>query len=140
MTSMNAESEVFKVDRRGRVHVPQERREALLDEFARSGVSAPEFARLVGIKYATFAGWRAKRRDAGAGEAAVREIRRVEVATPRPAAVQLFEAVVEAPARPGGSALVVELPGAARLLVSAAGQLPWAAELLRLLQTGGGPC
>lgn len=137
MTSMIAESEVFKVDRRGRVHVPKARREALLDEFARSGTSAPEFARLVGIKYATFAGWRAQRGRAGA--AAVPAEGRLEVAAPRPP-VQLFEAVVEAPAPPVGSGLVVELPGAARLLVSAAGQLPWAAELLRLLHPGGRPC
>ena len=58
MTS--TEPEVCKVDRRGRVHVPATRREALLDEWERSGTSAPEFARLVGVKYGTLAGWRAK--------------------------------------------------------------------------------
>jgi len=37
--------------------------------------------------------------------------------------------------------LVVELPSGGRVLVSAAGQLPWTAELLRLLaQPGGRPC
>ncbi len=61
MKSTMGPSEVMKVDRRGRVHVPRARREALLDEFERSGASAPEFARLVGIKYGTFACWRAKR-------------------------------------------------------------------------------
>jgi hypothetical protein len=57
-----------------RVRVPAPRREALLDEFERSGVSGAKFARLVGIKYPTFAGWVHRRRrvrgeDAGvAGE------------------------------------------------------------------------
>src|SRR5215218_9176014 len=49
------EPEVCKVDRRGRVHVPAARREALLDEWEGSGTSLPEFARLVGVKYATLA-------------------------------------------------------------------------------------
>ena len=57
-------------------------------------------------------------------------------------ALQLFEAVVEAP--PSGEAgpgLVIELPGGGRALVSAAGQVPWTAQLLRLLTpTGGRPC
>ena len=135
MTS--TEPEVYKVDRRGRVHVPAARREALLDEWERSGTSAPEFARLVGVKYATLAGWRAKRQRqrALAGPPVVRR----EAAAP---AVQLFEALVEAPCSvDGGGALVVELPGGGRALVQAAAQLPWAAELLRLLgQPGGRPC
>jgi hypothetical protein len=130
MTSISSEPEVFKVDRRGRVHVSAARREALLDECERSGASAPEFARLVGIKYATLAGWRAKRQ------------RQRALAEPPAPALPLFEAVVEAP--PSGEAgpgLVIELPGGGRALVSAAGQVPWTAQLLRLLtQTGGRPC
>lgn len=133
MTS--TEPAVCKVDRRGRVHVPVARREALLDEWERSGTSLPEFARLVGVKYATLAGWRAKRQRqrALAGPAVVRR----ESAAP---AVQLFEALVETPCSAGG-ALVVELPGGGRALVQGAAQVPWTAELLRLLgQPGGRPC
>jgi hypothetical protein len=129
------ESEVCKVDRRGRVHVPAARREAWLDEWERSGTSLPEFARLVGVKYATLAGWRARRQHqrAFAGPAVLRR----ESVGP---AVQLFEALVETPCS-GGGALVVELPGGGRALVQAAAQIPWAAELLRLLgQPGGRPC
>jgi transposase-like protein len=57
MTFLSAQGEVFKQDSRGRVRVPRERREALLEEFERSGASGVKFARLVGIKYQTFASW-----------------------------------------------------------------------------------
>jgi hypothetical protein len=136
MTS--TEPEVCKVDRRGRVHVPAARREALLDEWERSGTSAPEFARLVGVKYATLAGWRARRQRQRALSGPPTTLRRESLAP----AVQLFEALVDTPPSAGvGGALVVELPGGGRVLVSAAGQLPWTAELLRLLgQPGGRPC
>ncbi|MEZ0257047.1 MAG: IS66 family insertion sequence element accessory protein TnpB, partial [Chthoniobacter sp.] len=62
MTSTTASHEVLKQDRRGRVRVSRERREALLDEFSRSGLSAAEFARMAGIKYPTFANWLQERR------------------------------------------------------------------------------
>ncbi len=44
---------------------PAQRREALLDEFEKIGASGAKFAQLAGIKYATFAGWVLKRRQAG---------------------------------------------------------------------------
>ena len=62
MTSTIAKAEILKQDGRGRVRLPARRREALLDEFERSGASGAKFARLAGIKYATFAGWVQKRR------------------------------------------------------------------------------
>ncbi len=135
MTSISTEPEVFKVDRRGRVHVSAARREALLDECERSGTSAPEFARLVGLKYGTLAGWRAKRQRQ-------RALAQPSVLRGEPPTLQLFEAVVVAPPAGGaGPGLVIELPGGGRALVSAAGQVPWTAELLRLLtQAGGRPC
>jgi len=48
MTSLIGEAEVLKTDTRGRVRVPVERREALLDEFEKSGMSGAKFARLAG--------------------------------------------------------------------------------------------
>jgi hypothetical protein len=57
MTSTNMSAEILKQDGRGRVRVPAERRELLLDEFERSGASGAQFARLAEVKYATFAGW-----------------------------------------------------------------------------------
>ena len=50
MTFLSAPGEVFKQDSRGRVRVPPERREALLGEFEKSGVSGVKFARLEGVK------------------------------------------------------------------------------------------
>src|ERR1700724_4652204 len=63
MTSMPQESaEIFKQDTKGRVCVPKARREAVLDEWERSGGSAAQFADYVGIKYSTLANWIQKRR------------------------------------------------------------------------------
>ncbi len=62
-TSRNGgKSEILKVDARGRVQVTAERREALLDEFDRSGMSGAGFAKHYGIKYTTFAYWIQARR------------------------------------------------------------------------------
>jgi transposase len=66
MTSL-LEDQILKSDRRGRVRVPVERREALLEEFERVGVSAAKFAEMVGLKYSTFANWAQKRRKERAG-------------------------------------------------------------------------
>jgi len=52
MTSTNEEAKVLRTDTRGRVRTPVERREALLDEFERSSMSAMAFAKLTGINYA----------------------------------------------------------------------------------------
>jgi transposase-like protein len=148
MTSLTLEDQVLKADRRGRVRVPRERREALLAEFKRSGASAAEFARLVGVKYATFAGWVARegRRVVAAGSPApvLPPATGTEVpAATRGGSVRLFEALLEAsPSLP--RPLAVELPGGARLLVTEAGQVPLAAELLAALALTGGkggrPC
>src|SRR5687768_12429681 len=148
MTSLTLEDQVLKTDRRGRVRVPQERREALLAEFGRSGLSAAEFARLAGLKYATFVGWvaRARRQAAGHVEpapAAVEEAVAVAAdpvvaagtSCPSPrgrGTVRLFEAVVEAP-RVAPHPLPVELPGGARMLLAEPAQVPLAAELLAAL-------
>jgi transposase-like protein len=138
MTSLTVEDQILKADGRGRVRVPRERREALLAEFARSGVSAAEFARLTGIKYSTFAGWVARQRRSAAAESPVAAEVMVTKAASSP--VRLFEAVVEAPCaavRP----LAVELPGGARLFLTEPAQVPLAAELLATLaQRGGRPC
>lgn len=66
MTSTRRELEGLKQDTRGRARVSLRRREALLDEFEKSGASGMKFARLVGIKYSTFA---------NLGEATAREAR-----------------------------------------------------------------
>ena len=55
MQSETIRDELLKIDRRGHVLVKSERREALLDEFERCGVSAAE--------YQTFAHWRQRRKN-----------------------------------------------------------------------------
>lgn len=140
MTSTIVKAEILKQDGRGRVRVPARGREALLDEFEKSGASGAKFARLAGIKYATFAGWVQKRRQ--------QRGRSVKTTPGSPAGlddavlsagpVRLFEALVE-----GGSAggrdplgargLLIELPGGSRILVESPVQLQMAAELVALV-------
>lgn len=118
-------SELLRRDAKGRVRTPSPRRETLLVQFDRRGLSGAEFAKLTGIKYPTFAGWlHQRRRKAGKG-------------APR---VQWLEASAPAESAP---ALRVELPGGAWMEVRP-GQLTAAAALLRELVrgpvVGGGPC
>jgi transposase-like protein len=129
MTSTTTD-EVLRQDRRGRVRVPRERREALLAEFATSGLSGAEFARLAGVKYATFANWVQQRRKAGGTSAAAQ------------GAVRLVEAVVaeESPGIGRGTGLLLELPGGCRARVETPMQLAMAAELVKLIAHGSRGC
>ena len=52
---MNETSMILKTDKRGRVRLPLERREVLLAEFERSGLTLTRFAELAGVRYSTFA-------------------------------------------------------------------------------------
>ena len=128
MTFMTGDQKLLATDARGRVRVPVERREALLDEFERSGLSGVKFAQMVGVKYPTFALWVQKRRKGrkceGDGEAN---------------AVTFAEAVIDrnAGVMIGAPGLTIELPGGARLLVQSPVQLQMAAELLRLVAGSG---
>jgi hypothetical protein len=124
MTSTSSEPKLLKQDTRGRVRVSVERREALLDEFEKSGVSGMKFARLVGIKYSTFANWVKQRRE--------------RVARANAGPVRLFEALVEgAPREPAASrvadGLWIELPGGSRLGIESPVQLEMAAELVAVI-------
>jgi hypothetical protein len=140
MTSTIVKAEILKQDGRGRVRMPARRREALLDEFEKSGASGAKFARLAGIKYATFAGWVLKRRQ--------QRGRAVKTAPSLPASVddavvsagpvRLFEAVVEDVHAAGREALGVrglriELPGGSGMLIESPVQLQMAAELVALI-------
>ena len=64
--SSNAElgDGVLKRDALGRVKTDAARRDAVVDEFERSGLSGVKFAALTGIKYATLASWIQRRRRA----------------------------------------------------------------------------
>jgi hypothetical protein len=148
MTSTIAGTESLREDARQRVRVPAPRREALLDEFEKSALSAARFARLVGVKYPTFANWVARRRKQ---RAVVQEVAADDLSasgsvgrgTPP---LRLFEAVVGdgrvEPLRTClGEGLVIELPGGSRVLIGSPLQLPMVAELVALLaQSARRPC
>jgi hypothetical protein len=121
-----AVSTVIKTDGVGRVQTPATRREALLDEFERSGLSGAKFAALVGIKYSTFATWAQRRRQRGTSQ--------VPAKPGNP--MQWLEAVVEQAHHPGGqspSALVLQLPGGVRVEVVDEKQAALAAVMLKAL-------
>lgn len=115
---------VLKSDRLGRVRTPAARRRELLEEFDRSGLSGKKFAALVGIKYSTLAFWLQQRRRQGR-----------EVSKPMADPVRWLEAVVEKAHGSGvaNGALVLILPGGARMEVGDAHQAVLAAALLRSL-------
>ena len=134
MTNTTLADEVLKRDALGRVRTPRARREALVEEFEKSGVSAKKFAALFGVNYQTFASWvQAHRKARGP---------RAPVAGP----VRLWEAVVEEGRcgdreSAGAPELWIELPGGSRMVVASPVQLAMAAELVALLaQRTGGRC
>ena len=122
-----AEPNILRTDSRQRVWVSRERRQAILEEFERSGASAMRFAAYSGIKYSTFANWVARRRRAKNGasgansggepkwlEAIVDERSKGQVPTMR-------------------SSLRVQLPGGAYLEVSTPEEAKLAAQLVASL-------
>ena len=122
--------QILSQDARGRVLVSRERRESLLEEYDRSGMSGVKFAQYVGIKYSTLAYWLQSRRrhrkreklllkagaDTGAGKSTGGWI----------------EAVVEegSPPRVPAGALRIYFAGGAYAQISNAGEAALAAELL----------
>ena len=139
MTSLNAKTEVLKQDARGRVRTSAPRREALLDEFERSGASGVKFARLAGIKYATFANWVLQRRKRRASVGKAENVMgSAGDAAAKAAPLRLLEAVLddqchEAGASKASGGLLIELPGGSRILVGSPVQLEMAAELVALI-------
>jgi len=126
---IKADETVLKTDGLGRVRTPAARRETLIQEFERSGLSGAKFAALTGIKYSTFAGW-AQRRRRQAAQAG-------KVPTKPADSMQWLEAVVEQAQDAGtqnSTSLVLELPGAARVQIVTAEQAALAATLLRALE------
>jgi hypothetical protein len=131
MTSTIEGSGILKADAKGRVRVPRERQEALLDEFERSGLSGAKFAALCGVKYPSFANWvqRRRRQRAEAGESSG--------GRPVAGAVRWLEAVVGESA--AAAVLTVLLPGGVRLEIGGRAQVPLAVELLQALTASPGP-
>ena len=128
MTTLKGSVVVLKTDGLGRVKTPVARRESLLDEFERSGLSGAKFAALVGIKYQTFAAWALRRRKQNAAPAKV----------PAPAVDQVrwLEAVLDQAQNSGNPrpvSVILQLPGGARLELTDGKQAVLAAALVRAL-------
>ena len=111
-------------DTLGRVRTPPEKREQILDEYERSGMSGAAFAALVGVKYSTLAWWIQRRRKNGVA---------ARLATA--ATVRWVEAVPahEVTAPPTSGALRVQIGAAVWLEVSSAEQALWAGQMLRAM-------
>jgi hypothetical protein len=129
MTDMiNGAVAIIETDEAGRVRTPAARRESLLDEFERSGLSGAKFATLAGIKYQTLAAWVRKRRS-GRAVSTSAPVRAVESA-------RWLEAVVEQAQNPGchnPTVMVLHLPAGVRVEVTDEKQAVLAAVLVQAL-------
>ena len=144
---MTERVELLKTDARGRVRVPDERREGLLNEFEKSGLSGPKFAAMIGVKYQTFAWWVQQRRQRrerernalAAQQAGVSASAKVEMATTPLPALKWIEASVEPASASKACSLAtpavlpVLLIGGARMELTDARQVELAAQLLKAL-------
>jgi transposase-like protein len=130
MTVMESGSEILKVDEVGRVRTPLEKREAMLAEYERSGMTGAQFARFVGVRYSTLMYWLQKgRKGAGKGQ---------EKASSRNDHPRWLEAQVEEGAAAKSENLVVEMGAGVRILVSNRRQAALAGEVLRAIGLGRG--
>jgi len=122
---------VLPVDTRGRVRVSAQRREALLAQFDKSGMTGKRFAAWAGINYQTLCGWLQRRRKAVANQGP---------SGTEPRSLQWVEATLEAESAqvPGRGVLVVHLRGGARMEIGDGLSAALAAELLRNLAAAGG--
>ncbi len=129
-----SEKNLLKTDTKGRVKTPAERRESLVDEFERSGLSGAKFAQLVGLKYQTFAAWVTRRRKARA---------KGSTSVGQKAPVQWLEAVVTPPAAatPATSLPVrLHLADGLSLEITHPQQAPLVAALVQALKQPLPPC
>lgn len=124
MTDTATTGVILVQDTLGRVRTPREKREQILDEYERSGMSGAAFAALVGVKYPTLASWIQQRRRNGAA---------ASLATA--ATVRWVEAVPahEVTAPPTGGTLRTQIGAAVWLEVSNAEQASWAGQMLQTM-------
>jgi transposase-like protein len=117
----------LRADTKGRVRTPRERREQLLDEFEQTGASAAAFARIIGVRYSTFAAWVNRRKKLG------RASERAQLAQPLARFVEATPSV-EALEAARDRGLRVGLPGGGEVMISSPREVELAAELLRALE------
>lgn len=122
-----SDDSILRADTLSRVRTPEGKREQILVEFDRSGLSGARFARLHGINYQTLMAWTRKRRASAAkcGPSSA-------VADPIghfAASLGLSEVKIGT-----GSALEVQIGGAVRLRIESPQQADLAGRLIRSLQ------
>lgn len=116
----------MKSDTIGRVRMPKEKRELILDRFEESGMTGLAFAKHVGVKYPTFASWIQKRRR-DRGERSASGPKEAETS------ISLFEAVVDQPPISTACGLELVSVGGTRIRLERSEQIPMAVTLLRQL-------
>lgn len=126
MTSATDEEIILKADVLGRVRMPKEKRELILDRFEESGMTGQAFARHVGVKYPTFASWIQKRRRERGGYPA-------SGAKDGETSISLFEAVAAEPPISSSCGLELVSVGGTRIRLECSEQIPMAVALLRQL-------
>jgi len=122
--------EILSQDAQGRVLVSRERRELLLEQYDRSGMSGVKFAQYVGIKYSTLAYWlQSRRRHREREKLLMKAGADTEVSKSNGAWI---EAVVEKGSQPRVpiGALRIYFAGGAYCQISSATEAALAAELL----------
>ena len=123
--------QILSKDALGRVLVRPERRELLLEEYDRSGMSGIRFAKYVGIKYTTLAYWLKRRRRQRQREKLL--MKAGADAEPDRSNGRWIEAVVEKKgSQPGekAGALRIYFAAGAYCQISSATEVALAAELL----------
>ena len=126
----DTEEVLLRTDRLGRVQMPADKRELILDRFESSGLSGKRFAAQIGVKHTTFAGWVQKRRRER-GEYAN------EACEPVPAPLTLVEAIVEestAAPHPPASSLEVQTASGLTLRLQGRADLALAVEFIQALK------
>jgi hypothetical protein len=131
MTSATEElGEILSQDAQGRVLVSRERRELLLEQYDRSGMSGVKFAEYIGIKYSTLAYWLQSRRRKREREKSLMKASLDTGSSTRNGA--WIEAVVEKGSQPRvpTGALRIYFAAGAYCQISSAAEAALAAELL----------
>ncbi|MFM8886818.1 MAG: IS66 family insertion sequence element accessory protein TnpA [Chthoniobacterales bacterium] len=101
------------------MRTPREKREKILDEYEKSGMSGVAFAAMVGVKYPTMASWIQQRRKRG---------KETEAA---PGAVSWVE--IAGGPEPEAGAMRVQIGTGVWLEVTNGEQAAWAGEMLRAM-------
>jgi len=109
MTDTTTTGAILVQDALGRVRTPREKRQQILDEYERSGMSGAAFAALVGVKYSTLAWWIQQRRQNGlsASLAMAATVRWVEAVPERE--VVTAPATIGVPSRGWGGVMLTQL-------------------------------